>query len=103
MSRSGSDTRTAVTFAGTQAGVDAMRLVLDVFRWRACGVAVSYEAGPVGWQLNRLLDKLGVARDVIARSLVPARAPVARYAEIPAGTVRAICRALGVPAPPNPR
>ncbi|MGI8439179.1 MAG: type II toxin-antitoxin system HicA family toxin [Thermoleophilaceae bacterium] len=31
------------------------------------------------------------------------RAPVARHAEIPAGTVRSICRALGVPVPPNPR
>src|ERR671928_1042794 len=38
------------------------------------GLAVCYEAGPVGWQLKRLLDKLGVACDVIAPSLIPVRA-----------------------------
>jgi transposase len=38
------------------------------------GVAVCYEAGPVGWQLKRLLDDLGVACDVIAPSLIPVRA-----------------------------
>lgn len=38
------------------------------------GLAVCYEAGPVGWQLMRLLDKLGVACDVIAPSLIPVRA-----------------------------
>ena len=38
------------------------------------GLAVCYEAGPVGWQLRRLLDGLGVACDVIAPSLVPVRA-----------------------------
>jgi predicted RNA binding protein YcfA (HicA-like mRNA interferase family) len=31
------------------------------------------------------------------------RAPVPRHREVPAGTVRAICRQLGVPAPQNPR
>jgi transposase len=38
------------------------------------GLAVCYEAGPVGWQLKRLLDGLGVACDVIAPSLIPVRA-----------------------------
>ena len=38
------------------------------------GLAVCYEAGPVGWQLKRLLDDLGVACDVIAPSLIPVRA-----------------------------
>jgi transposase len=38
------------------------------------GLAVCYEAGPVGWQLMRLLDRLGVACDVIAPSLIPVRA-----------------------------
>lgn len=38
------------------------------------GLAVCYEAGPVGWQLKRLLDKLGVACDVIAPSLIAVRA-----------------------------
>lgn len=38
------------------------------------GLAVCYEAGPVGWQLMRLLDGLGVACDVIAPSLIPVRA-----------------------------
>jgi len=38
------------------------------------GLAVCYEAGPVGWQLKRLLDTLGVACDVIAPSLIPVRA-----------------------------
>jgi transposase len=38
------------------------------------GLAVCYEAGPVGWQLRRLLDGLGVACDVIAPSLIPVRA-----------------------------
>lgn len=31
------------------------------------------------------------------------RAPVPRHREIPAGTIRAICRQLGVPAPPSIR
>jgi transposase len=38
------------------------------------GLAVCYEAGPVGWQLKRLLDRLGAACDVIAPSLIPVRA-----------------------------
>ena len=38
------------------------------------GLAVSYEAGPCGYDLLRLLDLLGVACDVIAPSLVPVRA-----------------------------
>jgi transposase len=38
------------------------------------GLAVCYEAGPVGWQLKRQLDELGVACDVIAPSLIPVRA-----------------------------
>jgi transposase len=38
------------------------------------GLAVCYEAGPVGWQLMRLLEDLGVACDVIAPSLIPVRA-----------------------------
>jgi mRNA interferase HicA len=31
------------------------------------------------------------------------RTPVPRHREIPAGTVRAICRQLQIPAPANPR
>jgi transposase len=38
------------------------------------GLAVCYEAGPGGYQLQRLLRKLGVACDVIAPSLIPIRA-----------------------------
>lgn len=38
------------------------------------GLAVSYEAGPCGFDLLRLLARLGVACDVIAPSLVPVRA-----------------------------
>jgi transposase len=37
------------------------------------GLGVCYEAGPVGWQLKRLLDRLGVGCDVIAPSLIPVR------------------------------
>ena len=38
------------------------------------GLAVCYEAGPGGYQLQRLLTRLGVACDVIAPSLIPIRA-----------------------------
>jgi transposase len=38
------------------------------------GLAVSYEAGPGGFALWRLLTSMGVACDVIAPSLVPVRA-----------------------------
>jgi transposase len=38
------------------------------------GLAVSYEAGPGGFALWRLLTSIGVACDVIAPSLVPVRA-----------------------------
>ncbi len=38
------------------------------------GLAVGYEAGPCGFDLLRLLKRLGVACDVIAPSLVPVRA-----------------------------
>jgi transposase len=38
------------------------------------GLAVCYEAGPGGYQLQRLLSGLGVACDVIAPSLIPIRA-----------------------------
>lgn len=38
------------------------------------GLAVSYEAGPCGYDLFRLLDRMEVACDVIAPSLVPVRA-----------------------------
>ena len=38
------------------------------------GLAVAYEAGPGGFDLLRLLGRLGVACDVIAPSLVPVRA-----------------------------
>lgn len=38
------------------------------------GLAVAYEAGPGGFDLLRLLTKIGVACDVIAPSLVPVRA-----------------------------
>lgn len=40
----------------------------------AGGLAVCYEAGPGGFDLLRLLGRLGVACDVIAPSLVPVRA-----------------------------
>jgi transposase len=40
----------------------------------AGGLAVSYEAGPGGFALWRLLTSMGVACDVIAPSLVPVRA-----------------------------
>ena len=40
----------------------------------AAGVAVCYEAGPGGFELLRLLTRLGVACDVVAPSLVPVRA-----------------------------
>ena len=38
------------------------------------GLAVAYEAGPCGYDLFRLLSRIGVACDVIAPSLVPVRA-----------------------------
>lgn len=38
------------------------------------GLAVCYEAGPGGFELLRLLARLGVACDVIAPSLIPVRA-----------------------------
>src|SRR6266571_2514047 len=38
------------------------------------GLAVCYEAGPGGFDLLRLLIRLGVACDVIAPSLIPVRA-----------------------------
>src|SRR6516165_10859660 len=38
------------------------------------GLAVCYEAGPGGYQLQRLLATMGVACDVIAPSLIPVRA-----------------------------
>ena len=38
------------------------------------GLAVCYEAGPGGFDLLRLLSRLGVACDVVAPSLVPVRA-----------------------------
>jgi transposase len=38
------------------------------------GLAVCYEAGPGGFELLRLLGRLGVACDVVAPSLVPVRA-----------------------------
>ena len=38
------------------------------------GLTVAYEAGPCGYELYRLLSRLGVACDVIAPSLVPIRA-----------------------------
>jgi transposase len=46
----------------------AIRRLIDRLGGRE-GLAVCYEAGPVGWQLRRLLDGLGVACDVIAPSL----------------------------------
>ena len=38
------------------------------------GLAVCYEAGPGGYDLQRLLSRIGVACDVIAPSLIPIRA-----------------------------
>ena len=38
------------------------------------GLAVCYEAGPGGFDLYRLLTRIGVACDVVARSLIPGRA-----------------------------
>jgi transposase len=40
----------------------------------ADGLAVAYEAGPGGFDLLRLLSRIGVRCDVIAPSLVPVRA-----------------------------
>jgi len=40
----------------------------------AHGLAVCYEAGPGGFDLLRLLERLGVSCDVIAPSLIPVRA-----------------------------
>ncbi len=37
------------------------------------GLAIAYEAGPCGYDLFRLLSRMGVACDVIAPSLVPVR------------------------------
>jgi transposase len=37
------------------------------------GLAVSYEAGPGGFDLLRVLSEMGVACDVIAPSLIPVR------------------------------
>jgi transposase len=39
----------------------------------SAGLAVAYEAGPGGFDLLRLLSRIGVACDVIAPSLVPVR------------------------------
>ena len=50
----------------------AIRRLIDRLGGPA-GLAVAYEAGPTGWAIKRLLDKLGVACDVIAPSLVPVR------------------------------
>ena len=38
------------------------------------GLAVCYEAGPGGFDLYRLLTRLGVACEVVAASLIPVRA-----------------------------
>jgi transposase len=38
------------------------------------GLAVCYEAGPGGFDLLRLLERIGVACDVVAPSLIPVRA-----------------------------
>jgi len=38
------------------------------------GLAIAYEAGPGGYELHRLLSRIGVACDVIAPSLIPIRA-----------------------------
>ena len=38
------------------------------------GLAIAYEAGPGGYDLHRLLSRIGVACDVIAPSLIPIRA-----------------------------
>jgi transposase len=38
------------------------------------GLAVCYEAGPCGYDLYRLLSRLGVACEIVAPSLVPVRA-----------------------------
>ena len=38
------------------------------------GLAVCYEAGPGGFDLYRLLTRIGVACDVVAPSLIPVRA-----------------------------
>ena len=41
----------------------------------------------------------GAGHDIWMNPATQARAPVPRHAEIKAGTVRGICRILGVPAP----
>ena len=50
----------------------AIRRLIDRLGGPA-GLAVAYEAGPTGWAIKRLLEKLGVACDVIAPSLIPVR------------------------------
>jgi transposase len=51
----------------------AIRRFIDRLGGRA-GLAVCYEAGPGGFDLLRLLERLGVACDVVAPSLIPVRA-----------------------------
>ena len=51
----------------------AIRRLIDRLGGPA-GLTVCYEAGPGGFDLHRLLTRLGVACDVIAPSLVPVRA-----------------------------
>jgi transposase len=51
----------------------AVRRFVDKLGGRE-GLAVCYEAGPGGYQLHRLLTRLGVGCDVIAPSLIPIRA-----------------------------
>ncbi len=51
----------------------AIRRLIDRLGGPA-GLAVCYEAGPGGFDLLRLLERVGVACDVVAPSLVPVRA-----------------------------
>jgi transposase len=56
-----------------ESGERAIRRLVERLGGRE-GLAVAYEAGPCGYELLRLLTRLGVACDVIAPSLVPVRA-----------------------------
>lgn len=52
----------------------AVRRFVRRLKKRCCGeIRACYEAGPTGFALQRLLERLGVASQVIAPSLIPAK------------------------------
>jgi transposase len=63
----------APTVARIETTERAVRRFIDRLVGRE-NLAVAYEAGPCGYDLFRLLSRIGVACDVIAPSLVPVRA-----------------------------